>query len=184
MLAVPAASLLAALLDVKPWVPLVFQPHLTEHFQLVRASFSWCPEALLAGAPGADVPVLVPPCRQYRILTSCSIALDSSTLLLYLLLVYHTARRAERLLGSRKFASYLVLVIGVDRLLSLLVLAGLHGATGRDALEAGPWVLVAAVVGKWWSCSPGLYTIEIAGVELGDKLYPGVLAAVVRPAVR
>lgn len=118
--------------------------------------------------------------RQYRILTSCLIALDSSTLLLYLLLVYYTARRAERLLGSRKFASYLVLALGVDRLLSLLVLASWHGATGRNALEAGPWVLVAAVVGKWWACTPGLYTIEIAGVQLGDKLYPAVLGVVVR----
>lgn len=100
--------------------------------------------------------------------------------MLYVLLVYHTSRRAERLLGSRKFASYLILVLGVDRLLSLLVLAGLHGAVGRNSLEAGPWVLVAAVVGRWWSFTPGLYTIEIAGITLGDKLYPAVLAVVVR----
>lgn len=97
----------------------------------------------------------------------------------YLFLIYHTSRPAERRLSTRQYSLYLLAVVVLDRCLSLLVLAGSRGVPD-GSLQPGPWVFATASVGWWWANTPTLCKIRMGSCEVGDKLFPGVVTALVR----
>ncbi|KAL7413164.1 hypothetical protein BDY24DRAFT_340939, partial [Mrakia frigida] len=146
MLFVGISSLGVALLHWKPYLPLILEPHLTKHHQFWR----------LATQPFAFI--------------------NSSELFLWELLIYTVGRHVERCLGSRKFATFLLLSHLLSTFLSFLFLLSL-ATSPFNTLHPGPTSLAFAILFLYNGLVPTVYTFTIMGLSWTDKIYPFVIAS-------
>ncbi|KAJ1822031.1 hypothetical protein GGH91_001446 [Coemansia sp. RSA 2671] len=106
----------------------------------------------------------------WRLLTSLSGFSTWPEVLAALVLAYEL-RVVERVFGSRRFASFLVVagIVGQALTVAAMQLAGLRAVAG------GPYALLLACVCQYWRLVPRSYYVRVAGVAVPDTW--GVYAA-------
>lgn len=158
------STVLVALFQLKPFVHLQVYPHIAVHHQ-------W-----------------------YRLVTQHFAFVNSSELFLALLLLYNASVKVERMFGTYKFASFLVvttalytavqlLLLGASSLLFTRYLTG-AGADSPDkaavaneerhwlssgSCAAGPYGPIFAIVYQYHCIVPYLWSFQVGSLELTDQ---------------
>ncbi|GAA6064239.1 hypothetical protein JCM10212_006368 [Sporobolomyces blumeae] len=125
-------SLLAAITTTQHYfnVPCFGHPHIFRDHQVWRFATRWC------------------------------VWSNSADLLVAVFVQWYSAAELERIWGSRKFASFLVVMAGVTTVVELVALV-LFARSGLDTLPAGPFALTFAVVYQSYRTVPVTYTFEL-----------------------
>ncbi|GAA5979768.1 hypothetical protein JCM10908_003037 [Rhodotorula pacifica] len=109
------------------------------------------------------VPHLTRDHQLYRLIAHHVAYANSSELLIGTLLMWQTSPGLERLFGTRKFASFLVMVIALSTVLDLVVLVlAWRLSSGRfNSLPSGPFALVMALCYQSHQLVPTLYHFRL-----------------------
>ncbi|GAA5871823.1 hypothetical protein JCM8547_003281 [Rhodosporidiobolus lusitaniae] len=109
------------------------------------------------------VPHLTRDHQFYRLLTCQFAFTNSSELFLVVLVLWYSSLAVERMWGTRKFASFLVIISLLSTSFSfLLLLLGYRLTSSRfSSLPAGPFPLVLAIVYQSHRLIPTLYTFRL-----------------------
>ncbi|GAA5924655.1 uncharacterized protein JCM15063_005700 [Sporobolomyces koalae] len=98
--------------------------------------------------------------QYWRFATRWFIWTNSSEILLSVLILWYASLEVERIWGSRKFASFLVVTAVLSSFFEVLALV-LFSRSGLHTLPAGPFALVFAIVYQCNRLVPSLYTFEV-----------------------
>jgi len=138
MLIVGVASLLASLLDVKYYFHLQLIPHISRHHQY------------------------------WRLLTHHLAFSNSSELFLGEILLYNVAVNTERMFGSLKFGSFVVVSLLLSTVLSFASLLALHRFE-INIIPSGPIALIFSILYQHYRIVPSSYTYRISSISVSNK---------------
>ncbi|KAJ9475036.1 DSC E3 ubiquitin ligase complex subunit 2 [Pseudozyma hubeiensis] len=144
-------TILSSLFRLTPYLHLQLHPHLSTHHQF------------------------------YRLVTQHFAFTNSSELFLALLLFYHAGVKVERVFGSYKYASFLVVTTGVYTVMQVMLLgfasavvrivygAGKEWWLSSGSAPAGPFGPLFAILYQYHRTIPPLYTFKFANFTLTDQ---------------
>ncbi|KAM0749836.1 hypothetical protein T439DRAFT_302814 [Meredithblackwellia eburnea MCA 4105] len=94
---------------------------------------------------------------------------NSSELFLAILLLSYTAMPVERAFGSVKFASFLVVVMGMSTVMETVALL-MGQRIGFTKIPAGPFAIVFAILYQFSRLIPSSFYWKVFGVEVTDNI--------------
>ncbi|KAJ9086420.1 hypothetical protein DSO57_1004145 [Entomophthora muscae] len=97
----------------------------------------------------------------------------SGEVLLGSLLIYQ-ARLLERLYGSAKYASFLLLSLALSTAIQCLTLAA--GRSYLKAIPPGPYAVIFSALFQYYRMVPAVYSFKIGKIPVGDKAAVYILA--------
>ncbi|KDQ08269.1 hypothetical protein BOTBODRAFT_191890 [Botryobasidium botryosum FD-172 SS1] len=138
MLAVGVASLLTSLLDIKYYFHLQLVPHMSHHHQY------------------------------WRLLVHHFTFSNSSELFIGEILLYNIAVNTERMFGSLKFGSFVVVSLLLSTVLSFASLLALHRFE-MNVIPSGPIALIFSILYQHYRIVPSSYTYRISSISISNK---------------
>lgn len=147
------SSILAGIFDVKHYFHLQFVPHISTHHQY------------------------------WRLLSHNLAFVNSTDLLLGIVILWYTGVLVERQFGSIKYASFAIIALLVGTLLEFLTLMVFHRA-GVNHIAHGPALLIFSILYQYSRIVPSIYTYKIFGIPLNSNslnYFLGLQLAISRP---
>ncbi|KAI0939895.1 hypothetical protein AcW1_004766 [Taiwanofungus camphoratus] len=145
MLGIALTSITAGIFDIKHYLHLQLDPHISKHHQY------------------------------WRLLTHHIACANSSDLFLVELMLYNVGVQIERSFGSAKYASFILVTALLSTITTFFSFAILHisGSVGPlfNHIPAGPIAIVFSNIYQYRRLVPPAYQFKVFGVEFNDKIW-------------
>jgi len=145
MIGLGIASILGSLFDVKHYMYLQLVPHISRHRQF------------------------------WRLFTHTFGFINSSELFIAEILLFNVSVQIERLFGSYRFGSFVVVATLASSLLSFLSLLLFH-RLGLNYIPAGPIALLFSILYQYLRIVPSTYRFSIFSLQVTNKIFMYILA--------